>query len=424
MDKIDAPPFPFAPGPLSSVPPEYAKHRATCPFGRVRLRSGHDAVLLVSHADAVAALGDTRLSHDLTAPHSPRLAAGLSYRDDPEIILNLEGQKHRRIRRLMAAAFTPQNIRRFRPVIRTITSELIDRMEQAEPPADLVGAYCATLPVRVIGALLGLPEDDMSRFQEWSDAFALAAPMSAAQRAERLAEFGNYIADLIAAKRAEPGDSLIDDLVSARDGADTLTESELPYLVMALIVGGTHTTSNTLGRSMLTLLRDNGARWHQLVTQPTLIPRAVDELLRVNGLGDLLQLRVATEDVGLPSGTVEKGQAVVVAVQAALQDSAVYQDPEEVRFDRDIIAPLYFGGGPHFCIGAHLAKAELEIALELLAERLPGLRLAADLDELRFTEGEELSSLVSLPVSWDAAESDHTETGGQEHAGTRAQEKT
>ncbi|MFE9446419.1 cytochrome P450 [Streptomyces sp. NPDC006602] len=120
----------------------------------------------------------------------------------------------------------------------------------------------------------------------------------------------------------------------------------------------------------------------------------------LRSLGDPRLLRLADEDVELPSGTVEKGQAVVIAMGSAASDEAVYEAPDTVRFDRGRSLQLMFGGGPHYCPGAHLAKAELQVGLGLLAERLPGLRLAAGLEELRFTEGEELSSLESLPVAW------------------------
>jgi cytochrome P450 len=366
----------------------------------VRLRSGHEAVLLVTHADASAALADTRLSHDLTAAGAPRLAPGGSFRDDPDIILNLDGDKHRRFRRIMAGAFTPRNVERWRPRIRAVAEELVDDIEQAGPPADLAETYCAVLPYRVFCALLGLEIDDIPRFHVWSDAFALATPITPEERAQRMKEFEVYIGRLIAHRRAEPGHDLIDDLIAARDGADRLTESELPYLVMALIVGGTQTTSIALGRSLLDLLRDDAVLWQRIVVDSRLIPSAVDELLRVNVIGDLLQLRVAVDDVELPSGTVRKGDAVVVAVRSATTDESVYDDPLTVRFGREIREPLYFGAGPHFCIGSHLAKAELQVAIQVLAERLPGLSLAVGLDGVRFTEGAELSSLASLPVRW------------------------
>ena len=394
------PAFPFAPGPLSSSPAEYAQRRAACPFGRVRLRSGHEAVLLVTHADAAAALGDARLTHDLSAPGSPRLTTGLSFRDDPNVILNMEGEKHRRIRKLISSALTPRSIERWKPEIHAICDGLIDGIQDAGKPADLVDAFCWPLPVRVIGRVLGMPQEETERFRGWSDAFALSVPMTPTEREDRLGEFAAHVAEFIAARRARPGGDLIDELIASRDGADKLDEAELGSLVITLIVGGTQTTANVLGRSVLNLLRDGRALWRQLLARPELVPSAVEELLRANPLGDLLMLRVATEDVGLPSGTVQKGQAVVVSMNSALHDEAVFKDPETVRLDRGASAQLLFGTGPHFCVGVHLAKAELEIGLSRLVARLPDLRLGASLDDLRFTEGDELSSLVSLPVTW------------------------
>ena len=394
------PDFPFAPGLLSSSPHEYAEWRATCPFGKVRLRSGHEAVLLVTHADAMMALSDTRLTHDLTAPGSPRLTTGLSFRDDPNIILNMDGERHRRIRRIIASAFTPRNTERWRPMILAIVDELIDGLESAGKSADLVDAFCWSLPIRVIGGVVGAPRQETERFRGWTDAFALSIPITLEDREERLREFAGYIAELVATRRTRPGSDLIDDLIAARDGTDRLDEAELGSLVMALIVAGTQTTANVLGRSLLALLGDDRALWLQLVAQPDLVPAAVEELLRHNPLGDLMMLRVATQDVQLPSGTVQKGQAVAVSVNSALNDEAVYVDPNILRFDRDNHSQLIFGTGVHFCVGMHLAKLELQLGIGRLAARLPGLHLGAGLDDLRFTGGDELSSLMSLPVAW------------------------
>jgi cytochrome P450 len=394
------PSFPFPVDPHVGIPAEYAERRASCPFGKVRLPSGDEAVLLVTYADAAAALADTRLSHNLTAPGSPRITAGPSFFDDPENLLNKEGADHLRIRRIVASAFTPRRIERWKPTIAAVAGELIDAMESAGSPADLVSDYCFQLPVRIICKLLGVPERDRGSFRDWSNAFVSAARMEPQQRAGLMREFSAYTAALLAAKRAEPGDDLIDDLIAARDGADRLTESELVYLVAGLIAAGNETTSNMLSRSVLTLLRDGGGLWRQLVGDPDLIPAAVDELLRYNPLGNGAALRLAVEDVELPSGTVRAGDAVLIATSAALRDEAVYPDPDAVRFDREAPVQIVFGAGPHYCLGAHLAKAELRIGLGLLIERLPGLRLAADPLTLSYTEGEVLSSLVSLPVAW------------------------
>lgn len=395
-----APLFPFPVDPHVGIPAEYAERRASCPFGKVRLPSGDEAVLLVTYADSAAALADTRLSHNLTAPGSPRITAGPSFFDDPENLLNKDGEEHLRIRRIVASAFTPRRIERWKPTIAAVAGELIDAMERTGPPADLVADYCFQLPVRIICKLLGVPERDRGHFREWSNAFVSAARMEPAQRTALIREFSGYTAELLAAKRFEPGEDLIDDLIAARDGADRLTESELIYLVAGLIAAGNETTSNMLSRGVLTLLRDGGGLWQRLVDDPELIPAAVDELLRYNPLGNGAALRLAVEDVELPSGTVRAGDAVLIATSSALRDEHAYPDPDMVRFDREPPTQIVFGGGPHYCLGAHLAKAELRIGLGRLVERLPGLRLAAEPGTLSYTEGEVLSSLMTLPVDW------------------------
>jgi cytochrome P450 len=396
----DLPSFPFPVDPRVGLPPQYAQRRASCPFGKVRLPGGDEAVLLVTYRDVAAALADTRLSHDLTAPGSPRLTDGPSVFDDPDNLINKEGEDHLRIRRIVASAFTPRRVERWKPTIRAVAEELLDSMQRDRSRADLVAQYCFPLPVRIISALLGVPDGDRDRFRDWSNAFVSASRMDAAQQARLVGEFAEYAARLLAERRAHPGEGLIDELIAARDGADRLTEKELVYLVIGLIAAGNETTSNALGRCVLTMLRDGGALWRQLVGDPRLLPAAVDELLRHSPLGSGALLRRATQDVELPSGTLRAGEAVLLAPAAASRDELAYPDPDTVRFDRDAPQQIVFGAGPHYCLGAHLAKAELRIGLAVLAERLPELCLDADPLSLRYTEGEILSSLVSLPVAW------------------------
>ncbi|MGH6655933.1 MAG: cytochrome P450 [Actinocrinis sp.] len=392
--------FPFPTDPLSGVAPMLAERRATCPFGRVRLASGHDAVLLVTYKDVAAALADTRLSHDLTGPRAPRFTADPSLFNDPTVLANKDGEDHLRIRRIVAAAFTPRRIERWKPTIESVAGQLLDAMEAAGPCADLVADYCFPLPVRIICALLGVPERDRERFRDWSNAFISGAKLAEIDRLALIGEFAQYAAALIAERRERPGEDLIDDLIAARDGADRLSEPELLSLLLGLIAAGNETTSNALSRGLLTLLSGDGALWRQIVADPELIPAAVDELLRFNPLGPSGMMRLAVQDVELPSGTIRAGEPVMLANVSASRDDEAYQDADTVRFDRDAPAQIVFGGGPHYCLGAHLAKAELRIGLGALARRLPGLRPTADPGTLEFTGGEILSSLVSLPVAW------------------------
>jgi len=396
----ELPSFPFPTDPHVGVSPLYAERRASCPFGSVRLPSGDEAVLLVTYRDVAAAQTEPRLSHDLTAPGSPRITHGPSFFDDPDTLINKEGEAHLRIRRILASAFTPRRVERWKPTIRAVAGELLDAMQAAGPPADIVADYCFELPVRIICKLLGVPERDSGRFRDWSNAFISGAKMGRDEQLRLLREFAEYAAGLLAERRAAPGGDLIDDMIAARDGADRLTEPELVNLTIGLIAAGNETTSNSLSRGLLGVLRDGGQLWRQLLDDPGLIPAAVDELLRYNSLGDTGTLRLAVEDVELPSGTVRAGQAVLLARNAAMRDELAYPDPDVIRFDREAPQQIVFGGGPHYCLGAHLAKAELYIGLGLLLERLPTLRLDADPLDLRYTEGEVLSSLVSLPVAW------------------------
>jgi cytochrome P450 len=250
--------FPLPPEQRGTIQEFYAERRAQCPMGRVRLPSGHDAVLLVLPEDVAAGLADTRLSHDLTAPGSPRTVPGSSFLDTPDGLLNKDGPGHLRIRRIVASAFTPRRIERWVPQIRAIAAELIDALDERGGPADLVSGFCFTLPVRVICRLLGVPERDLRRFQTWSNAFLLGARMSEAERLGLVLEFAEYARDLIAARRAAPGEDLIDELIAARDGRDALSEEELVIMVIGLIAAGNETTSNALGRSVVTLLTTTG----------------------------------------------------------------------------------------------------------------------------------------------------------------------
>jgi cytochrome P450 len=396
---LDLPDFPF-PSPSLTPPAEYAERRGACPFGQVRLPSGDPAILLVTYRDVAAAMAEPRLSHDLTGPDAARMTAEPSFLQDPDVVLNKDGEDHLRLRRIIAAAFTPRRAERWKPVIERIANELIDDLEEVGPPADLVAGYCFALPVRIICRMLGVPERDALRFRVWSNAFAAGARMTPEDVAAAVGAFLGYMSELIAAKRAEPGEDLIDDLIAARDGADRLTEQELLTLATGLIAAGNETTATALSRSLAELLDGDRGLWRQLLADPGLLPAAVDELLRYTGLSNTTLLRRAVADVELPSGTVKAGQTIAIPNNGALRDPEAYPDPDSIRFDRDAPPTLIFGGGPHYCLGAHLAKAELVVGLGLLLERLPTLRMAVGRDELEFSRGEIVDSMIALPVAW------------------------
>ncbi|HEV2635510.1 MAG TPA: cytochrome P450 [Actinocrinis sp.] len=247
---------------------------------------------------------------------------------------------------------------------------------------------------------LGVPEQDALQFRAWSNAFSSGAQLTPEESMAQIGAFVGYVAELIEAKRRDPGQDLIDDLNAARDGADRLTEHELLSLVTGLIAVGNETTSTALSRFLAELLDDDRKLWRHLLENPDVVPAAVDELLRFTGLSNSALLRLAVEDVDLPSGTVKAGQAIAIPSNAAMRDPEAYPDPDTIRFDRDAPTPLIFGGGPHYCLGAHLAKAELTIGLGALLQQLPTLRMAVGRDELVFSGGEIVDSTVTLPAAW------------------------
>jgi cytochrome P450 len=398
----ELPAFPFPTDPLVGVPPQYAERRASCPLGKVRLTTGDEAVLLVTYRDVAAAMAEPRLTHNLSAAAgSPRMTAAPNLRDDPDNLINKDGEPHLRMRRIVAATFSPRRIEQWKPTITALANELLDALEAGGRPADLAGGYCRQLPVRVICTLLGVPTDETDRFCEWTSALMSSAQMTPQRQVESMREFGAYTRALIVERRETPGDALLDELIAARDGDDRLTEGQLVNLVLGLIAAGNETTANVLSKSFLTLLRDGGALWRQLVDRPELLPTAVDELLRHTSLGTGGSLRLALEDVELPSGVVKAGETVVITSTAGRRDPDAYPDPDVVRFDRTgTPTAISFGGGAHYCLGAHLAKAELQVGLGLVLQRHPGLALAAPPESLRFTEGDILNTLIELPVSW------------------------
>jgi cytochrome P450 len=395
------PRFPFDPAEVPDTAAEFARRRGVCPFGEVSLPSGHDAVLLTRHADVSVGLADPRLSRDLTAPGSPRIYLGSSLMDDPEVIGNMEGEEHLRLRRLLSPSFTPRRIDTWRPVVTGIATGLVEEVERKGPPVDVVDTFARRLPAYVMYRMLGIPEEDSAPFLDWSNAFALSAKVTDEERREKMAAFSAYVTELIGRRRAEPGSGLIDELISARDGEDRLTERELRSQIIALIAAGTETTTTMIGRGLLTLLSDDRALWRRLLADPELIPSAVEELLRYNPLLRVPAMRVAVADVELSSGTVRAGQAVLLAIDSAMHDEAAYPEPGTVCLDRkDAARQVAFGAGLHYCLGAHLARVIMQIGLRVLTERLPGLHLAIAPQDVRYTGGEKINSVVELPVGW------------------------
>jgi cytochrome P450 len=392
-------PDPFHRPAALAVPHELATLREQ-PIVPVTLPSGDQAVLVTRYEDVRALLVDPRLSRNLARPGAARISKQNSMFTDSRI--DPDPPEHTRVRRLVMRAFTPARVAELEPFITGVVKELLDAMEQAGGPVDLNEALAFPLPIRVICHLLGVPDVDMARLRGWTDAFLSVSHVPGPQIAASMKQMSAYISELIATKRERPGDDLISAMIRVRDEVDgALTEYELHWWCRLLLLVGYETTATQLGGGIAMLL-SHADQLAALRANPDLLGNAIEELLRWKIVGSSVSmLRYATDDIQLGDITIPAGTSVIPAVDSANQDDSVFPDPGRFDITRaNASAHLTFSLGPHFCVGANLARTQLRIATAALLDRFPGLRLAVPPGELRRVEGALLEGFVSIPVTW------------------------
>jgi len=306
---------------------------------------------------------------------------------------------HTRIRQLAGRAFTARRVERLRPRAQQIASGLIEDMVASGAPADLVEGFSFAFPAIIICELLGIPAADRHAFRGWTDAIVSTATSTPEQVQDTYLQLAGYLAGLFAQRRAQPGDDLLTWLVQARDNDDRLTEAELLFLGMALLVGGYETTARQITNLVYTLLTHD-RQLRQLKARPELLPDAVEEMLRFIVFGSALNPRIATADVNLGEVVVRAGEPVLCARSSANRDERVFPRAGELDITRDPNPHVAFGYGPHYCLGAHLARMELQVALGTILSRLPGLHIAVPENELTWQAGIMMRGLAAFPVAW------------------------
>jgi cytochrome P450 len=354
----------------------YAAARAADGMIRVRMKYGQPAWLATRYADARLVLGDRRFSRAMEKEKdAPRMAP--AQREGG--ILQMDPPDHTRLRTLVAKAFTMRRVEQLRPRVAELAGGLIAGMKAAGPPADLVDAYALPIPVAVICELLGVPVGDRPKFRAWSDAALSTSGLTAEEFERNREELREYMRGLIAEHRAQPAGDLMTALIEARDTRDRLTELELVDLCVGILVAGHETTASQIPNFVYALL-EQPEQWARLVADPGLVPAAVEELLRFVPLGAGAGFaRYATEDVEVGGVLVREGEPVLVAIGAANRDALQFEAPERLRFDRGDNHHMGFGHGVHHCLGAPLARLELQEALCALVTEMPRLRLAGDI---------------------------------------------
>ncbi|MEV6588225.1 cytochrome P450 [Streptomyces acidicola] len=390
-------------GPLEA-PAEWQELRRTCPVATVELPSGDKAAYLTRYDDVRTLLSDSRFTRPTAADGAARIApegaGGPVANGDSSLAIADRGEAHLRWRRHVGKYLTAKRVTALRPGMTAIAESLVDNLVEQGQPGDLKATVGFPLPVYVICDLLGAPAEDRDRFSHWSDAFLNISRYTTEEARESYTEFAEYMSALIAAKRAEPGDDLIGNLIkdSTEDG-EGLSDDLLLNTGMGLLVAGHETTANMIGKMVSMLLADR-TRWERLLADPSLVRTAVDEVLRFDANFGFGVRRYLGEDVEVGGELLPGGTTVVCSLSAANRDEQVFADPGEMDLTRAPNPHMTFGAGPHACLGQSLARTELQVVLETLLRRLPTLRLAVPVEELQRVEGLLVGGLRTVPVLW------------------------
>ncbi|HEU5439090.1 MAG TPA: cytochrome P450, partial [Ktedonobacterales bacterium] len=310
--------------------------------------------------------------------------------------------EHRRLRTLVRDTFAPKHIAQLEPRVRELVGMSLDRMAAAER-VDLVADFALPLPLTVIAEILGVSERDRLRFRDWFSSFigtsASNRPsLSMLLKLPDIFAMMRFLRRLVSERRAHPGDDLVSRLALTQEGDDRLSEDEMVAMLLILLIAGYETTVNLIATGTLLLL-GHPDQLTRLREDPALIESAVEELLRLATPVDVATERYAREEVEIAGVTIPRGALVLVAIVSANADETRFPQPEQMDVSRAENRHLAFGLGPHYCLGAPLARMEARVALNALIQRFPHLRLAAPAEQLHWRPGVSLRGLVSLPVS-------------------------
>jgi cytochrome P450 len=375
-------------------PPEFAKWREA-PGLRRAMWLGQPTWVVSRYQDIRAALVDPRLSADtISAAIKPSSDHGT-----PVIFARTDDPEHHRLRRMMNSQFTFRRTEAMRPQIQEMVDEYLRKMIDNGPPADIVRDFALPVPSLVIALLLGVPPEDLGLFQH-NTTVGLDTTTSEEQKAQAFATMFVYIQELVKRKEREPGDDLISRLVTDYVATGQLNRDTAAMNGVIMMQAGHETTANMIALGTVALLqhRDVFERLG-LTDDPAVIANAIEELMRYLTIVHAQVDRVAVEDLTIGGQLIRAGDRVLMNLPAGNWDSEFVQDPEAFDIDRNTRGHLGFGYGVHQCIGANLARVEMQVAFVTLARRLPGLQLAVPPDALRFKDSD-IYGMKELPVTW------------------------
>jgi cytochrome P450 len=374
-------------------PAEFASWRGRPGLRRV-MYFGHPTWALSRYQDIRDGLVDPRLSADTFPPELK-----LEGEEDTIMFARADDPDHNRVRKMLTSDFTFRRCESMRPQIQRIVDDHIDAMITKGPPSDLVRNFGLPVPSLVIALLLGVPPEDLSDFQEYTGS-ALEASATDEQRGQAWGLMYGYIQQLVEKKTDNPGDDLISRLVVEQLQTGQINSSTVVLSAITMLVAGHETTANMISLGTLTLL-DHPEVWTMLgdTDDAGEIAKVVEELMRYLSIVHSQVGRIALEDLELGGQQIRKGDWVMMNIPAGNWDTEFTENPQVFDIERNNRGHVGFGYGVHNCIGANLARVEMQIAFSTLARRFPNLKLAAPTDELKF-KNSDIYGMAELPVSW------------------------
>ncbi|MFF3763085.1 cytochrome P450 [Streptomyces sp. NPDC001922] len=378
-------------------PKELIQARRHGPISRYPFPGGRQGWLITGYGLVRSVLADSRFSSRKELMLHPYMDIG-DIRMPPaapgEFVLMDEPQ-HGRYRKLLAGKFTVRRMRSLTERVGQVTADHLDAMESAGPPTDLVTAFAKPIPAIMICELLGVPYRDRGSFQEQA-ATIFGGDTSAEDQMDAYTAIQEYLAQLVAAKRARPTDDILSDLT----GSD-LTDEELMGVGLLLLAAGIDTTTNMLALGTFALL-SHPEQFAALHADPAIADKAVEELMRYLSVAKTF-MRTALEDVELGGRTIKAGTTVILSFHTANRDPQRFTDPDTLDIRRQATGHLGFGHGIHQCLGQQLARVEMQVAFPALVKRFPTLRLDVPAEEVDLRpETADVFGVKRLPVTWDA----------------------
>ncbi|MGD3112949.1 cytochrome P450 family protein [Streptomyces sp. YGL11-2] len=376
----------------------YARLREEGPVHQVALPDGTPIWLVLREADVRAWLTDDRLSVNKAKSGNGYKGFSLPPALDANL-LNIDPADHLRLRRLVSKTFTPRRVEALRDGVQAAADGLADvlaRCMETNGAADLVSQFANPLPLVVIGDLLGVPEQDRKPFSDWVT--TMFDPQGREDMANAVDSIHHYLVELIEQRRHEPDDRLLSALIAVRDEGDTLTEDELVSLAFLILFAGSESTQHVISGGLLTLL-EHPRQLGALREYPALLPDAVEEILRYAHPNQMAIRRFPTEDIVIGGTRIPAGDTVMLCPASAHRDPQRYPEPDRFDIHRTDKSHLALGYGVHYCLGAPLARLEIQTALGTLLRRFPKLSLGVPADQLRWRPSFRSHVVKELPIT-------------------------